>query len=126
MERGRTSARARSPARKPNLRKGKNRRHPRTRHLDLIEKTPFPIKPIQVDGISKFIGEFYQTFTSLKITLIVLPPTRPKYNGGRRARQPHLQEFCYCKDFTADTITDIRLELEKPLTNTTPSGHKKL
>lgn len=42
---------------------------------------PFPIKSIQVDGGSEFMGEFEQACKVLTIPLYVLPPRSPEYNG---------------------------------------------
>ncbi|MEE9273671.1 MAG: hypothetical protein V3U57_10475, partial [Robiginitomaculum sp.] len=46
------------------------------------DKTPFTIKSIQVDGGSEFMAEFEQACEDVNIPLIVLPPSRPTYNGG--------------------------------------------
>lgn len=47
----------------------------------VVMQFPFPIKSIQVDGGSEFMGEFEQTCKALAIPLYVLPPRRPEYNG---------------------------------------------
>lgn len=53
----------------------------------LIEKTPFKLKSIQVDGSSEFIAEFEEACVELEIELYVLPTNRPQYNGWGGANQ---------------------------------------
>jgi len=50
--------------------------------LEYVQKVPFKIKSIQVDGGSEFMAEFEDACQELNIPLIVLPPASPKYNGG--------------------------------------------
>src|SRR5207244_1655698 len=51
--------------------------------LDLIrKKMPFPIQSIHVDGGSEFMGEFEQACQNHFISLYVLPPRSPEYNGN--------------------------------------------
>ncbi len=45
---------------------------------ELIEKAPFKISSLQVDGGSEFMKEFEQTCLDLGIKLFVLPPKRPQ------------------------------------------------
>ena len=60
----------------------------------LIERTPFPIKAVQVDGGSEFMAEFEQACAEYGIRLFVLPPRSPKLNGRvERAHRTHLDEF---------------------------------
>jgi putative transposase len=47
----------------------------------LINRAPFTIHPIQVDGGSKLRDEFETACEALNISLFVLPPKSPKYNG---------------------------------------------
>lgn len=44
---------------------------------DLIERTPYRIKAIQVDGGSEFMAHFEQACEDKDIKLFVLPPTAP-------------------------------------------------
>ena len=84
--------------------------------LELVEKLPFEIKSIQVDGGSEFMAQFEDACQDLAIPLIVLPPSRPKYNGGvERGNRIFKEEFYYRRDLLADTITDMRIELAKGL-----------
>jgi len=96
--------------------------------LELIEKLPFEIRSIQVDGGSEFMAQFEDACRELAISLIVLPPSRPKYNGGvERGNRIFKEEFYYRRDLLADTITDMRVELAKGLDKyNTYRPHKNL
>ena len=60
----------------------------------LLERTPFRIRAIQVDGGSEFMAEFESSCQKKKIELIVLPPRSPNLNGGvERANRTHTEEF---------------------------------
>jgi transposase InsO family protein len=60
----------------------------------LIERSPYPVKAIQVDGGSEFQAEFEQTCRERGIRLFVLPPRSPKLNGHvERAQRTHTEEF---------------------------------
>jgi len=47
----------------------------------VILDAPFTIRSIQVDGGSEFKKEFEALCQELNITLFILPPRSPKYNG---------------------------------------------
>jgi putative transposase len=50
----------------------------------------------------------------MKIPLIVLPPARPKYNGGvERGNRTFSEEFYACRDLIADSIGAMRFDLRK-------------
>jgi len=69
---------------------------------DLLQRLPFPIRAIQVDGGSEFYAAFEETCKNLGIPLFVLPPKSPKLNGHvERAQRTHTEEFyeCYDGDF---------------------------
>jgi transposase len=59
----------------------------------LIERAPYPVKAIQVDGGSEFMAEFEQACADKGILLFVLPPRSPKLNGhverAQRRVRPH-------------------------------------
>ena len=60
----------------------------------LIERTPFPVRAIQVDGGSEFQASFEEACREKGIKLFVLPPHSPKLNGYvERAHRTHLGEF---------------------------------
>ena len=60
----------------------------------LLERMPFPIKVIQVDGGSEFQDSFEAECQRRGIKLFVLPPRSPKLNGHvERAQRTHTEEF---------------------------------
>ncbi len=84
---------------------------------EFIEKAPFAIKSIQVDGGSEFMAEFEDACAELKIPLIVLPPKKPKYNGGvERGNRTFQEEFYFQPNLIADTIGAMRYELTNAVT----------
>jgi transposase InsO family protein len=83
---------------------------------ELLEKSPFPILSIQVDGGSEFMSEFEEECERLGIPLIVLPPRRSDYNGGiERGNRTFREEFYNKNNLLANNITEMRMELEKIL-----------
>jgi len=84
--------------------------------LELIEKLPFPILSVQVDGGSEFMGEFEQACKELDLTLLVLPPASPKKNGGvERGNRVFREEF-YAQPSNSDSLGALRNDLRKALT----------
>lgn len=60
----------------------------------LLERMPFPVKAIQVDGGSEFQDAFERECQRRGIKLFVLPPRSPKLNGHvERAQRTHTEEF---------------------------------
>jgi transposase InsO family protein len=60
----------------------------------LLDRMPFPIKAIQVDGGSEFYAQFEAACQSKGIPLFVLPPKSPKLNAHvERANRTHTEEF---------------------------------
>lgn len=60
----------------------------------LMQRMPFPIKALQVDGGSEFQAAFEQACQQRGIRLFVLPPRSPKLNGHvERAQRTHTEEF---------------------------------
>jgi putative transposase len=60
----------------------------------LIERMPFPVRAIQVDGGGEFMAQFEQACSERSIRLFVLPPRSPKLNGHvERAQRTHTEEF---------------------------------
>jgi transposase InsO family protein len=83
---------------------------------DLVEAAPFKILSIQVDGGSELMAEFEQTCAELAIPLIVLPPSRPKYNGGvERGNRTFREELYNRPGFLDDSLGAIRISLRKAL-----------
>jgi putative transposase len=70
----------------------------------LLERMPFPVKVIQVDGGSEFQDLFEAECQRRGIRLFVLPPRSPKLNGHvERAQRTHTEEFY--------EVTDTSLEI---------------
>lgn len=83
---------------------------------EFVEKAPFPITSIQVDGGSEFMADFEKACAEIAIPLIVLPPKRPTYNGGvERGNRTFQEEFYFQPNLLADTIGAMRHELRKAL-----------
>jgi putative transposase len=60
----------------------------------LVDRMPFRVKAIQVDGGSEFQADFEQACVDRGIRLFVLPPHSPKLNGHvERAQRTHKEEF---------------------------------
>jgi transposase InsO family protein len=84
--------------------------------LELIQKSPFKIESVQVDGGSEFMKEFEETCAEMNIKLFVLPPKRPQYNGGvERGNRIFREEFYSRKDIFSDSLHGLRYELSKAL-----------
>lgn len=82
--------------------------------LELIQKTPFKISSLQVDGGSEFMLHFEEACSELGIDLYVLPPKRPQYNGGvERGNRTFREEFYARRDMLADSARSINAELQK-------------
>jgi transposase InsO family protein len=82
--------------------------------LDFVRLAPYPILSIQVDSGSEFMAEFEDCCCELGIPLIVLPPSKPTYNGGvERGNRTFREEFYDRKDLLADSIGAMRFELNK-------------
>jgi IS30 family transposase len=83
---------------------------------EFVVKAPFKVMSIQIDGGSEFMKEFETTCKELGIPLYVLPPKRPKWNGGvERGNRTFREEFYARKDLLADNITEFRKKLEQAL-----------
>lgn len=77
----------------------------------ILERMPFPVKAIQVDGGSEFEAFFEKECQRRGIRLFVLPPRSPKLNGGvERAHRTHTEEFYEVTDSTFD-LADLRQKL---------------
>jgi len=69
----------------------------------LLERMPFPIKTIQVDGGSEFQDAFERECQRRGIKLFVLPPRSPKLNDHvERAQRTHTEEFYEVTDTSFD------------------------
>ncbi len=62
----------------------------------IVERMPFPVRAIQVDGGSEFMAQFEDACRDRGICLFVLPPRSPKLNGHvERAQRTNKEEFYY-------------------------------
>jgi transposase InsO family protein len=75
-----------------------------TQFLDrVIQRAPFPIQAIQVDGGSEFKALFEKACQEKGIKLFILPPRSPKLNGCvERAHRTHLEEFYQIYNYGLD------------------------
>jgi putative transposase len=82
--------------------------HSAARFLDvLIERMPFSVQGIQVDGGSEFQAAFEEACQRRGIRLFVLPPHSPKLNGHvERAHRTHTEEFYEVADLSW-TIAEV-------------------
>ena len=77
----------------------------------LLERMPFPVRAIQVDGGSEFKSAFEALCQERGLLLFVLPPRSPKLNGHvERAQRTHKEEFYQMLD-PPDSIAGLRQSL---------------
>jgi len=78
------------------------------RFLDtLLERFPFPVRALQVDGGSEFAAEFELACQHKQLPLFVLPPKSPKLNAHvERSHRTHHEEFYQVQ---ADSEQPLRL-----------------
>lgn len=83
-----------------------------SRFLDiLLQRMPFPIRAIQVDGGSEFQAAFEETCRQRQVRLFVLPPRSPKLNGHvERAHRTHAEEFYEVADLSW-TVAEVNREV---------------
>lgn len=80
---------------------------------DLIARSPFPIKAIQVDGGSEFMADFEEACQQKGIRLFCLPPRSPKLNGRvERANRTYREEFYDCSTATP-TVAGFNADLRR-------------
>jgi transposase InsO family protein len=78
----------------------------------LLERMPFPVRAIQVDGGSEFKAQFEEECQRRGIQLFVLPPRSPKLNGHvERAQRTHREEFYQMLD-PPDSLSQLRRRLK--------------
>jgi transposase InsO family protein len=69
----------------------------------IVERMPFQVRAIQVDGGSEFQSVFEEECHRLGIRLFILPPRSPKLNGHvERAHRTHTEEFYEVTDIDFD------------------------
>jgi transposase-like protein len=63
----------------------------------LLDRLPFPVKALQVDGGSEFAAEFELACQQKQLPLFVLPPKSPKLNGHvERSHRTTTRSFMKC------------------------------
>ncbi len=73
---------------------------------ELVDRMPFPVQAIQVDGGSEFMADFERACQDRHIALYVLPPRSPKLNGRvERLNGTARREFWECYDGDLDLPT---------------------
>lgn len=76
------------------LAQGKSSLHARNALHALLERAPFEVKAIQVDGGSEYRALFEEAAQELGIKMFVLPPKSPNLNAHvERAQRTHTEEF---------------------------------
>ena len=72
-----------------------------TTSAGFLERMPFPIRAMQVDGGSEFQAAFEMEYRRRGLSLFVLPPRSPKLNGCvERSQRTHTEEFYEVNDFS--------------------------
>ncbi len=84
------------------------------RFLDtLLDRVPFPVKALQVDGGSEFAAEFEEACQQKELPLFVLPPKSPKLNGHvERSHRTHNEEF-YKVQAASDQVPALNSQLRR-------------
>jgi putative transposase len=79
----------------------------------IIQRMPFPVRAIPVDGGSEFMAEFEAACAPRGIRRFALPPRSPKLNGGvERANRTHTEEF-YEWSTAPPTVAELGAELRR-------------
>jgi putative transposase len=79
----------------------------------MLQRMPFPVKAIQVDGGPEFTNLFEAECQKRGIRLFVLPPRSPKLNGHvERAQRTHTEEFYEVTDCNFD-LPELNKALRK-------------
>ncbi len=80
----------------------------------VVADLPFKLKSVQVDGGSEFMRDFEVECEKFNLSLYVLPPKRPQYNGGvERGNRIFREEFYNRKDLLADSVRHFNALLQK-------------
>ena len=80
---------------------------------EIIERMPFPVRAIQIDGGSEFMADFEALCKKRQVALFLLPPYSPKLNGRvERANRTYREEFYNCSTATP-TVAGFRDDLRR-------------
>ena len=93
----------------------------------ILDRMPFPVRAVQVDGGSEFMADFELACQERQIRLFVLPPRSPKLNGRvERANRTHTEEFYECST-TDPTVAALGAALHQwEITYNTVRPHQAL
>src|SRR5258705_141547 len=79
----------------------------------LLERLPFPVRALQVDGGSEFAAEFEEACQQKQLPLFVLPPKSPKLNAHvERSHRTHNEEF-YEVQADSDQLPALNQQLRR-------------
>lgn len=85
-----------------------------TKFLDfVIEKLPFPVISIQVDGGSEFMGDFEQACKKRQYPLFVIPPRSPQINGSVERVHGTIKSEFYSQYNHNDSVNVINFYLQQ-------------
>lgn len=79
----------------------------------LVDRFPYPVKAIQIDGGSEFKAEFEAECEQRGILLFVLPIRSPKLNGVVERMQRTSREEIYDIQFIPPLVADLNLLLKE-------------
>jgi transposase InsO family protein len=91
--------------------------------FEILERAPFAVRALQIDGGSEFKAEFEEACRDLKLPLFVLPPRSPKLNGRvERSHRTHEEEFYQCFDgeLTVENLRPALLAWERTYNHIRP------
>lgn len=78
-----------------------------------LERFPFRVRAIQVDGGSEFMNVFEDACKELGLALFVLPPHSPKLNGRVERANRTTREECHDCSTSPPTIAGLRGDLAR-------------
>jgi len=79
----------------------------------LLERLPFPVRALQVDGGSEFAAQFEEACQQKQLPLFVLPPKSPKLNAHvERSHRTHNEEF-YQVQADSDQLPALNQQLRR-------------
>jgi len=89
----------------------------------MLQRMPFSVKAIQVDGGSEFQADFEVLCQKMGLKLFLIPPRSPELNGHvERAQRTHTEEFyeVYLGDTDLNTLNPALLDWERTYNHIRP------
>jgi transposase InsO family protein len=89
----------------------------------MLQRMPFSVKAIQVDGGSEFQADFEVLCEKMGLKLFLIPPRSPELNGHvERAQRTHTEEFyeVYLGDTDLNTLNPALLDWERTYNHIRP------